>query len=368
MDLLALRQFAVLLWKNFTLKRRKFFNLILEVVTILVFPMMLLLFRAIIEMNVTGPYNFTSQPISTLPSFLQNPEEWKLIYVPSNIHVLKEITENVKRNLNISIKVQGFSSESEFEEYVKYDYGSYKVLAAIVFDCDFKNSGDPLPLQVRKLCSILVVMKIKGQSATARPGAKFFRSQMLVKYHLRFVRIQRTILWPDRIGWKTSFLFPNYPSPGPRNPDHNDGGSPGYIREGFLAVQHALDKAIMLYHESNARQKLFDGISIFVQRFPYPAYSHDGLIWLSGSFLPLMFILMFSPTVLSIVRSIVWEKENRLKIIREPLFRYSDYSFIFIFLMCYAIASIFFAFMISTFFSKGESKTSLTELLFNGPE
>ncbi|XP_074202334.1 phospholipid-transporting ATPase ABCA3-like [Camelus bactrianus] len=281
MDLLALRQFAVLLWKNFTLKRRKFFNLILEVVTILVFPMMLLLFRAIIEMNVTGPYNFTSQPISTLPSFLQNPEEWKLIYVPSNIHVVKEITENVKRNLNISIKVQGFSSESEFEEYVKYDYGSYKVLAAIVFDCDFKNSGDPLPLQV--------------------------------KYHLRFVRIQRTILWPDRIGWKTSFLFPNYPSPGPRNPDHNDGGSPGYIREGFLAVQHALDKAIMLYHESNARQKLFDGISIFVQRFPYPAYSHDGLIWLSGSFLPLMFILMFSPTVLSIVRSIVWEKENRLK-------------------------------------------------------
>nr|XP_031327040.1 ATP-binding cassette sub-family A member 3-like [Camelus dromedarius] len=373
MDLLALRQFAVLLWKNFTLKRRKFFNLILEVVTILVFPMMLLLFRAIIEMNVTGPYNFTSQPISTLPSFLQNPEEWKLIYVPSNIHVLKEITENVKRNLNISIKVQGFSSESEFEEYVKYDYGSYKVLAAIVFDCDFKNSGDPLPLQV--------------------------------KYHLRFVRIQRTILWPDRIGWKTSFLFPNYPSPGPRNPDHNDGGSPGYIREGFLAVQHALDKAIMLYHESNARQKLFDGISIFVQRFPYPAYSHDGLIWLSGSFLPLMFILMFSPTVLSIVRSIVWEKENRLKeyqltigiknwmlwaayfctffffyifiiasicvlfftkasIIREPLFRYSDYSFIFIFLMCYAIASIFFAFMISTFFSKARMAASAGSFLY----
>ncbi|XP_072798874.1 phospholipid-transporting ATPase ABCA3-like isoform X1 [Vicugna pacos] len=371
MDLLALRQFAVLLWKNFTLKRRKFFNLILEVLTILVFPMMLLLFRAIIEMNVTGPYNFTSQPISTLPSFLQNPEEWKLIYVPSNIDVVKEITENVKRNLNISIKVQGFSSESEFEEYVKYDYGSYKVLAAIVFDCDFKNSGDPLPLQV--------------------------------KYHLRFVRIQRTILWPDRIGWKTSFLFPNYPSPGPRNPDHNDGGSPGYIREGFLAVQHALDKAIMLYHESNARQKLFDGISIFVQRFPYPAYSHDGLIWLSGSFLPLMFILMFSPTVLSIVRSIVWEKENRLKeyqltigiknwmlwaayfctffffyifiiasicvlfftkIIREPLLRYSDYSFIFIFLTCYAIASIFFAFMISTLFSKARMAASAGSFLY----
>nr|XP_031543140.1 LOW QUALITY PROTEIN: ATP-binding cassette sub-family A member 3-like [Vicugna pacos] len=371
MDLLTLKQFAVLLWKNFTLKRRQFFSLIFEVLTALVFPVMLLLFRAIIKLPVNGPYNFTSQPIRTLPPFLQNPREWKLIYVPSKIDVVKEITENVKRNLNIDIRVQGFSSESEFEEYVKYDYGSYKVLAAIVFDCDFKNSDDPLPLQV--------------------------------KYHLRFIRIQRTILWPDTIGWKTSFLFPNHPFPGPRNPDHNDGGSPGYIREGFLAVQHALDKAIMLYHDSNARQKLFDGISIFVQRFPYPAYPHDGLLWLTGSYLPLIFILMFSPTVLSIVRSIVWEKENRLKeyqltigirnwmlwaayfftffvfhifiialicmlfftkIIREPLFRYSDCGFIFFFLTCYAIASIFFAFMISTFFSKARLAASAGSLIY----
>ncbi|KAB1263385.1 ATP-binding cassette sub-family A member 3 [Camelus dromedarius] len=120
----------------------------------------------------------------------------------------------------------------------------------------------------------------------------------------------------------------------------------------------------MLYHDSNARQKLFDGISIFVQRFPYPAYPHDGLLWLTGSYLPLIFILMFSPTVLSIVRSIVWEKENRLKIIREPLFRYSDYSFIFFFLTCYATASIFFAFMISTFFSKARLAVSAGSLIY----
>ena len=47
--------------------------------------------------------------------------------------------------------VQGFSSEIEFEKYIKYDYRAHKVLAAIVFDCDFKNRHDPLPLQVRKL-------------------------------------------------------------------------------------------------------------------------------------------------------------------------------------------------------------------------
>uniref|UniRef100_A0A4W2G9T0 ATP-binding cassette sub-family A member 3-like n=1 Tax=Bos indicus x Bos taurus TaxID=30522 RepID=A0A4W2G9T0_BOBOX len=367
MNLLTLNQFAVLLWKNFTLK---FFNLILEVLTALAFPMMLLLLRAVIHITVAGPYTFTSQPISTLPSFLQNDERWELIYVPSNIDVVKEITENVKRNLNISIKVQGFSSEIEFEKYIKYDYRAHKVLAAIVFDCDFKNRHDPLPLQV--------------------------------KYHLRFAAIQRTIIWPDETGWKTTLLFPNQPSVGPRNPGHQDGGGPGYIREGFLAIQHALDKAIILYHESSARQ-LFDDISILVQRFPYPAYPDDGLLLLTGSFLPLMFILMFSPTVLSIIRSIVWEKEKRLKeyqltiglkswmiwaayfftffffyifivsmicvllfakIFNDPVFYYSDYSFIFVFLMCYAIASIFFGFMVSTFFNKGESKTSPDNLTF----
>lgn len=76
----------------------------MEVLTALVFPVMLLLFRLHETIKVVGPFNFTSHPISTLPYFLKNPEQWELIYVPSDIDVIKEITENVKRNLNISIK------------------------------------------------------------------------------------------------------------------------------------------------------------------------------------------------------------------------------------------------------------------------
>uniref|UniRef100_A0A8D0TN67 ABC transporter domain-containing protein n=1 Tax=Sus scrofa TaxID=9823 RepID=A0A8D0TN67_PIG len=357
MDLLTFNQFAVLLWKNFTLK-----------VSALVFPLMLLLFRSVVTITAIGPYNFTSQPISTLPSFLKNAEEWKLVYVPSNVDVLKDITENVKRNLNI---IQGFSSETEFEKHIKHDFDSEKVLAAIVFDYDFKNSSDPLPLQV--------------------------------KYRLRFSGIERTVLWPDRQGWKTSLLFPNFPSGGPRNPSYQDGGSPGYIREGFLAVQHALDKAIMLYHDSSAKETLFDGISIFVQRYPYPAHPQDRLFLLTGDFLPLMFILMFAPTVLSIMRFIVWEKESRLKeyqltiglknwmiwtaylftfllfyifiicsicvlffakIFNEQVFLYSDYSFIFVFLVCYAIASTFFCFLVSTFFNRANLVASAGSFLY----
>ncbi|XP_071067569.1 phospholipid-transporting ATPase ABCA3-like [Dasypus novemcinctus] len=195
MNTLALNQFAVLLWKNFTIKRRQFISLLLEVLIALLFAIVLLLFRALINIKITGPYSFPSQPINTLPSYFKNSKNWELIYIPSNIDVLKEITENVKRNLNISMKVRGFSSETEFEKYVKYDIASLNVLAAIVFDCNFKNSNDPLPLQV--------------------------------KYHLRFSRIQRNLWWPDKVGWKTSSLFPVHPSAGPRNPKSPDGGSPG---------------------------------------------------------------------------------------------------------------------------------------------
>ncbi|XP_004373509.1 ATP-binding cassette sub-family A member 3-like [Trichechus manatus latirostris] len=372
MDSLAFNQFAVLLWKNVTLKRRQFVNLVLEISLVLLFGMMLLISRAVFKLKGSGPYNYTSQSISTLPSFLENPDVWELIYVPSDVAVVKEISENVKRNLNTSIKVRGFSSETDFENYVKYDDSSDKVLAAIVFE-DFKNSGDPLPLQV--------------------------------KYHLRFSRIQRTVKWPDVVGWQTTLLFANRPSLGYRNPKQSDGGSPGYIREGFLAVQHALDKAIMLYHESIAGQKVFENISIFVQRFPHPASSFDGLLWISSPLLPLMFILMFSPSILSILRLIVWEKENGLKeyqliiglrnwiiwaayfftfllshiviislicvlfftkasVIDKPVFYYSDYSSIFVFFMCYAIASILFGFMVSTFFSKANLAASLGSFLF----
>ncbi|CAO2583069.1 Phospholipid-transporting ATPase ABCA3, partial [Lemmus lemmus] len=53
-----------------------------------------------------------------------------------------------------------------------------------------------------------------------------------------------------------------------------------------------------------------------------------------------------------------------VKIAEEPVLRYSDCSFIFVFLTCYAIASICFAFMVSTFFNKTHVAASAGHLLF----
>lgn len=44
---------------------------------------------------------------------------------------------------------RGFTSEKDFEDYIRYDNRSTNVLAALVFEHTFNHSRDPLPLAVR---------------------------------------------------------------------------------------------------------------------------------------------------------------------------------------------------------------------------
>ncbi|XP_058424852.1 phospholipid-transporting ATPase ABCA3-like [Diceros bicornis minor] len=365
MDLLGFNQFMVLLWKNLILKRRQFIALIVEIILTLLFAGTLLLTRKFMVIKNYGPFNYSLQPLDELPAFLGTPVPfpglWELAFVPSKSIVVKDIVESVKRDLYYNFKVQGFSSERDFEDYVKQENNSKKVMVAFVFDHEFKNSHDPLPLKV--------------------------------KYYLRFSSFQRNkyVGFFRPRGWETGTLFPTVPSVGPRNEHNSNGGSPGYITEGFLVMQHALDKAIMKYHNHIAAQKLFKDVSVFVQRFPYPIYYHDYFFTFFNVFIPLVILFIFSMNHLILIQSVVWEKENRLKeyqlmiglsnwmlwaayfftflflysviiflmcliffakIEPVPVIQHSDPSLVFVFLLCFAIATIFFSFMVSTFFNK----------------
>ncbi|XP_023369620.1 ATP-binding cassette sub-family A member 3-like [Otolemur garnettii] len=377
MDSSEFRKFIALLWKNFILKKRKCIALVVEMVLTFIFGATLLGTRYFTVLKTYGPYGFPPLRVDDVPLFIRAPTmfpyPWELAYVPSKSIVVRDIVENVKMNLNNNIKVLGFSTEGHFEDYVKQENNSQKVLAAIVFDHNFKNSNDPLPLKV--------------------------------KYYLRFSNFQKNILigriW-DKKNWFTSFLFSPLPMVGPRNFEA-DGGSPGYISEGFLAVQHALDKAIMLYHSSTGAQKMFNDTSIFVQRFPYPSYRHDYFFSFVGILLPIVIECIFSLNHLILIQSIVWEKENRLKeyqlmiglsnwmlwaayfvtflllysitiifmciiffikIKPVPIIQHSDSTLIFIFLLFYAISTICFSFVITTLFNKGDFAVALGQLIF----
>uniref|UniRef100_A0A8C7ACP0 ABC transporter domain-containing protein n=1 Tax=Neovison vison TaxID=452646 RepID=A0A8C7ACP0_NEOVI len=287
MDFLWFYKFMALLWKNFILKRRQLVALIVEFILTLLFASTLLLTRKSLIIKKSGPFNYSLQPVDELPALLEMaitfPGQWELAFVPSKSVVVKNIIELVKRDLHYNFSVQGFSSERDFEKYVKQEKNSKKVLVAIIFDHEFQNSNDPLPFKV--------------------------------KYFLRFSSFQRNkyVTFFRTDGWETGVLFPPFPSAGPRSQSNSNGGQPGYITEGFLAMQHAVDQAIMKYYNHTATQKLFQDVTVFVQRFPYPEYSHDYFFTFFGIVIPLVILFIFSMNHLTLIQSIVWEKEKRLK-------------------------------------------------------
>uniref|UniRef100_A0A8C6FWC1 ABC transporter domain-containing protein n=1 Tax=Moschus moschiferus TaxID=68415 RepID=A0A8C6FWC1_MOSMO len=360
MDTLWLNQFAILLWKNFILKKRKIGSLTVEISMTMLFCSLILLLRKYSKREFTQATFFQSLPLNELPTFLTDKKkEYELVYVPSGSDVAKNITEKVKDDLNASLRVRGFPSEEDFEKYIKQENQSVLVLAAIIFDHDFKNSNDRLPLKV--------------------------------KYRLRFRSEKNT-------PWFTELLFPLYPSLGPRNPSSPEGGRPEYYKDGFLLVQHALDKAIIVYHNGRAAEMLFENVTIFVSRFPYPAYYKDLFFFSFLTIFPLAILLIFSLTELTLIRTIVMEKEARLKeyqfmiglsngmlwasyfvtfllmfliincilcvIVPIVVLKNSDPSLIFVFFLCFVVATITFGFLITTFFSKTTLAVSIGGFLF----
>uniref|UniRef100_A0A4W2G791 ATP-binding cassette sub-family A member 3-like n=1 Tax=Bos indicus x Bos taurus TaxID=30522 RepID=A0A4W2G791_BOBOX len=303
---------------------------------IMLFCSLILLLRKHSKREFTQATLFQSLPLNKLPAFLTNKKkDYELVYVPSGSDAAKNITEKVKDDLNANLTVRGFPSEEDFEKYIKYENQSVLVLAAIIFDHEFKNSNDRLPLKV--------------------------------KYRLRFHSIKNT-------PWFTELLFPVNPSRGPRNPSSTEGGSPDYYKGGFLLVQHALDKAIIVYHNGRAAEMLFANVNIFV------------------------ILLIFSLTELTLIRTIVMEKETRLKeyqfmiglsngmlwasyfvtfllmfliivcilcvIVPVVVLQNSDPSLIFVFFLCFVVATITFGFLITTFFDKTSLAVSIGGFLF----
>ncbi|KAJ7305756.1 hypothetical protein JRQ81_010122 [Phrynocephalus forsythii] len=167
---------------------------------------------------------------------------------------------------------------------------------------------------------------------------------------------------------------------------------PGYYREGFLGVQHIVDKAIIQYHANTSDADLLDKITVVVQRFPYPPYVNDLFVLAIQTQLPLLLMLSFTYTSLNIVRAVVHEKERKLKEYMRMMglsnwlhwcawflmfflfllvsvffvtvlvcvkvseqgavLTNSDPTLVFTFLTIFSISTISFSFMVSTFFSR----------------
>ncbi|XP_049759997.1 ATP-binding cassette sub-family A member 17-like [Elephas maximus indicus] len=375
------RNLKLLLWKNFILKKRKPLITVLEILMPVLFSTVVMYLRFNSLPRKRPSSNYQPVDISSLPGFFYHypvKNKFQLVYIPARSEALKNITEMVGESFDVDFEVRGYHSESAFESYVINDPSAFYILTGIVFDHSFNDSKDSLPLSV--------------------------------SYSLRFSCIMRNFLFLRVIvpqdyveGWSTSFLYPPNPGDEPRDHAFNDGGSPGYHKEGFLAIQHALDKAIMWHHGKDAMTKMFANVSVLVKRFPHGPYIQDHFFLVLQNEFPPLLMLSFICIELTIINSIVLEKERKLKeytcmmglhnwlhwvawfimffisifiavslmtvlfctkIPDLAVFNNSDPSLIFVFLMCFGVATLFFAFMASTFFTKAQVATATGGVTF----
>lgn len=110
------------------------------------------------------------------------------------------------------------------------DNRSGSVLAAIVFKHRFQQSTAPLPLQVRGGGEEPAGTLPPSAPCTTPCGCSF-----QVSYELRFKYSPRNAPRSEQTGlnpnldrdWHTSYLFPLFQLPGPREAKFADGGTPG---------------------------------------------------------------------------------------------------------------------------------------------
>uniref|UniRef100_A0A672IQE2 ABC transporter domain-containing protein n=1 Tax=Salarias fasciatus TaxID=181472 RepID=A0A672IQE2_SALFA len=348
------------------LQKRQILVTLVEILLPLLFSGILIVLRQKVPFkNYPNATMYESFAVDWLPkaSF----RSLQLAYVPGNSSVVRQLAEDVQGSLSLS-SVRGFETEEQFEKFVRSDPTSRKVLAAVVFEHPFTHDDEPLPLQV--------------------------------SYHLRFSFTPRNAppkekseLNPNSdLDWHTLSLFPLFQLPGPREQHYREGGTPGYYREGFLAVQHAVDRAIMRSHNPSAASHVLRQLRVVLSRFPYPAFIYDVFILAIQNQLPLLLVLSFTYTSLNIVRAVVQEKERKLKEYMRMMglsnwlhwsawflmfflflsisvffvtlllciqvspngavLTYSDPTLVFVFLLVFTVATINFSFMISAFFSR----------------
>uniref|UniRef100_A0A6Q2ZBC5 ABC transporter domain-containing protein n=1 Tax=Esox lucius TaxID=8010 RepID=A0A6Q2ZBC5_ESOLU len=364
---------ACLLWNSLNSpppQKRQILVTLVEIALPLLFAGILIVLRQRVPFkdypNATL-YESFSADVLPYPLYLRH---YELAYVPGNASVVRRVAEDVQRSLGSVIStVRGFETEGQFEDFVRKDPLSRKVLAAVVFEHPFTHYDEPLPMQV--------------------------------SYHLRFSYSPRNA--PDKekselnvnndFDWHTLNLFPLFQMPGPREQYDRQGGTPGYFREGFLTVQHAVNRAVMRTFNSTGAAWLLSHSRVVLRRFPFPPFIYDVFILAIQNQLPLLLVLSFTYTSLNIVRAVVQEKERKLKEYMRMMglsnwlhwmawflmfflflsisiffvtllfcikvspngavLTYSDPTLVFVFLLIFAMATINFSFMISVFFSRG---------------
>ncbi|XP_031559324.1 ATP-binding cassette sub-family A member 3-like isoform X2 [Actinia tenebrosa] len=323
------RQFRLLLWKNFILQIRRPIGTVFEIILPILLVSILILPKTYIkpeEMCFSAPKpEFSSQN-------LKGSKDLRLAYYPLGDPVpllMARISSMTGFTIvNSSIGGQPFSSLNQIVAEVAEH--SDKYVGVVVFNL---KEGQPLPKKV--------------------------------KYSIRLPT-------PSELNWRTERTYSS---------DGNTYYLSYVYAHKFVPLQYATDMTIIQAQSNTPRP-----IPITAQEFPIPGYLSDVFVSIMSVFAPLLVTLAFIYSAVSIIKEIVFEKQQRLKesmkmmglenwvhwlawyikcllfwsisvilatiVIKVfNIFEYSDGFVLFLFLLLYVASSISYCFFISVFFT-----------------
>lgn len=323
---------------------------------------LLILIRGLIDVTVYEN-DFTFEPMIAThinPRILWDSSlNLELAYSPDN-PILREIVQHVTDDLNLS-SIVAMNDPVALESYAI----SNKPFASIEFDQSLQNETE-LPKIMNY--ALRLPAELRGLDSMSERFAGFI------------------------FNWATNFRLSNEFAMGPRNRLENDGGlPPGYVRQGFIALQNAIDRHI-IYATANVGSRVMP--SIYIQRYPYPSYVDDVFSQVMEFFIPFLLLIAFLYNCINNIKYITIEKELQLKesmkIMGLPnymhwiawftkcmifqviiisivtgmfkvkfqsqsglaVFTHTDWTVLWLFFFLYSLTIVTYSFMFSVFFSK----------------
>ncbi|XP_055683327.1 phospholipid-transporting ATPase ABCA3 isoform X3 [Lutzomyia longipalpis] len=370
-------KFSLLMWKNMLLKWRHKFSSLLEILVPVFMCSLLVIIRSLSEPETfPNPLTYQRLPLQYMEEFRYNASnfidliDWRIAYSPSP-SPMDPLMEEMSQMLNVSLT---------------------RVANA-------QNLSDLMQIGPRPRPFAGIVFRDEYASLGALPDH--------LDYTIRFPAELRTRRNQDDVlssNWQTGRLFPEFQSIGPRNRNSSDGGiPPGYYREGFAAIQHAVSITFIEMKKTNPSTIIPD---IFLQRLPYPPFTLDVLLEVIALIIPFMILASFIVPCINNVKFITVEKEKQLKEVMKimglpnwlhwtawfckimiffmisitlmvillkvswyrdtyiAVFTHTQWTVLWFYLFIYSIATTTFCFMMSTFFSKANTAAAVAGLLF----
>ncbi|KRZ63239.1 ATP-binding cassette sub-family A member 3 [Trichinella nativa] len=301
----TLSQLKLLIWKNMLLQKRSLMWTLLELGIPMLFVVILLVLRQQVDsasrpaveyadFSITATVDDFYEPVDGEPIHSVCFSPVQLYFTPKNnltIQIMSIVNSRL-RLLSKAYENEHTMVEDIMKELNQLDLCGCSAYGAVVFEEGFLNEaglGEELKYKIR--------LSNTPRNSQSRRGTW---------------NIGQASLFNVGHGWKTNALYAFPPQNGPRQSNSTDGGKPGYWREGFLILQHAIDKAIIRMLASNVTD--VDKFHVHLKRFVYPPYVDNPFITVIQQHLPVIILLSFAFSVVYISRTVVMDKELRVKV------------------------------------------------------